>query len=100
MVKKLVPVSKLITDADVQGFYLCKEKHLRKTRTGELYLDLTLADATGEIGAKVWDQAQEFNEKFEQGDAVAVRGRVDTFQDRNQIIVGRINKATEAMYAR
>ena len=100
MVKKLVPISKLITDADVQGFYLCKEKHLRKTRTGELYLDLTLADATGEIGAKMWDQAQEFNEKFEQGDAVAVRGRVDTFQDRNQIIVRRINKATEAKYAR
>ena len=98
--KKLVPISKLKVDADIQGFYLCKEKHLRKTRSREFYLDLTLTDATGEIGAKVWDQVQEFNEKFEQGDAVAVRGRIDTFQDRNQIIVGRINKATEAKYAR
>ena len=98
--KKLVPITKLKADADIQGFYLCKEKHLRKTRAREFYLDLTLTDATGEIGAKVWDQVQEFNEKFEQGDAVAVRGRVDTFQDRNQIIVGRINKATEAKYAR
>ncbi|HIB70356.1 MAG TPA: HD domain-containing protein [Candidatus Marinimicrobia bacterium] len=98
--KKLVPITKLKADADIQGFYLCKEKHLRKTRSREFYLDLTLTDATGEIGAKVWDQVQEFNEKFEQGDAVAVRGRIDTFQDRNQIIVGRINKATEAKYAR
>lgn len=98
--KKLVPISKFKANADIQGFFLCKEKHIRTTRAGELYIDVVLADGTGEIGAKVWDRVQEYTEKFDQGDAVAVRGRVDTFQDRLQVIVGRINKATEAKYAR
>lgn len=98
--KKLLPVSKLKTDTEVQGFYLCKEKHLRRTRTGELFIDLVLTDGTGEIGAKVWDQVEELTTKFQQGDAVAVRGRVDRFQEKKQIIIGRINKATEAKYAR
>ena len=100
IVKKLVPISKLKADADIQGFYLCKEKHLRRTRAGELFIDLVLTDGTGEIGAKVWDNVDELTAKFQQGDAVAVRGRVDTFQEKKQIIVGRINRATEAKYAR
>ena len=98
--KKLITISKLKADSDVQGFYLCKEKHLRKTRSGDLFIDIILTDGTGEIGAKVWDHAQDMSEKFEQGDAVAIRGRVDTFQEKKQIIIGRINRATEARYAR
>lgn len=98
--KKLVPISKLKIDVEVQGFYLCKEKHLRRTRASELFIDLILTDGTGEISAKVWDNVEELTIKFQQGDAVAVRGRVDTFQDKKQIIIGRINKATEAKYAR
>jgi len=100
IVKKLVPISKLKSDAEVQGFYLCKEKHLRRTRAGELYIDIVLTDGTGEIGAKVWDNVEELTTRFQQGNAVAVRGRVDIFQDKKQIVIGRINKATEAKYAR
>jgi len=99
-VKKLVPISKLKSDTEVQGFYLCKEKHLRRTRTGELFIDIILTDSTGEIGAKVWDNVEELRIRFQQGDAVAVRGRVDTFQDKKQIVIVRINTATEAKYSR
>jgi DNA/RNA endonuclease YhcR with UshA esterase domain len=44
----------------------------------------------------VWDRVSEFTKKFNGGDAVAVRGRVESFQDRLQIVIGRINAATEA----
>lgn len=87
-------------NAAIQGFYLCKKKYLRTTRAGELYLDLILQDKTGEIGAKVWDRVTEYSQKFKTGDAVAVRGRVEIFQDRLQVVVGRINAATEAKYGR
>lgn len=98
--KKISSISEFKATDDVQGFYLCKKKNLRTTRAGELFLDLVLTDRTGEVAAKVWDRVKEYGEKFEAGDAVAVRGRVETFQDRLQIVVGRINKATPAKYAR
>ncbi len=98
--KKTIPISEFKESADIQGFYLCKKKNLRTTRAGELYLDLLLQDKSGEIGAKVWDRVSEFTKKFNGGDAVAVRGRVESFQDRLQIVIGRINSATEAKYGR
>jgi 3'-5' exoribonuclease len=98
--KKISTISEFKANDDIQGFYLCKEKNLRTTRAGELFLDLMLKDKTGEVGAKVWDRVKEFEAKFEAGDAVAVRGRVDMFQDRLQVVVGRINKATPEKYGR
>tara|TARA_B100000029_G_scaffold516574_1_gene631347 strand:- start:12465 stop:13424 length:960 start_codon:yes stop_codon:yes gene_type:complete len=99
-VKKLVAIANLKTDAEIQGFYLCKEKHLRRTRSGELFVDIILADSTGTVGAKVWRNVKKLSIKFEQGDAVAVRGRVEIFQEKNHVLINRINKATEARYAR
>ncbi|NOZ75944.1 MAG: HD domain-containing protein [FCB group bacterium] len=84
----------------IQGFYLCTEKHLRTSRAGEPYLDLTLRDRTGQIQAKVWDKVQELTARFESGDPVAVRGRVESFQDHLQLIVKKINRASIQTYGR
>lgn len=98
--KKIIPITDFKLNADIQGFYLCKGKHLRTTRAGELFLDLILQDKTGEIGAKIWDRVSDFADKFKTGDAVAVRGRVESYQDKLQLVIGRINKATQSRYGR
>lgn len=84
----------------IQGFYLCTEKHLRTTRTGESYIDLTLRDRTGQIQAKIWDKVDGLSSKFEAGDPVAVRGQVESFQDRLQLIIKKINRASVKTYGR
>ena len=98
--KKLVPISRLKPDTEIQGFYLCKEKHLRNTRSGELFVDVVLSDSTGSVGAKIWQNVNKLSQRFEKGHAVAVRGRVEIFQEKKQILINRINKATGARYAR
>ncbi len=98
--KSIVPISKFKAGETIQGFYLCVEKHIRHTRAGDLYLDLVLRDQTGQIHGKVWDKVSEYNEKFDSGDAVAIKGEVDLFMDRPQLTVKRINKATVQNYAR
>ncbi|MDP6340279.1 MAG: HD domain-containing protein [Candidatus Marinimicrobia bacterium] len=98
--KSIVTISKFKEGDTIQGFYLCVEKHLRHTRAGDLYLDLTLRDRTGQVQAKVWDKVTEFNEKFSSGDPVAIKGEVDLFMERPQLTVKRINKATVQNYAR
>lgn len=84
----------------IQGFFLCAEKHLRHTRGGDLYLDLILRDRTGQVQAKVWDKISHFHEKFVSGDPVAVKGEVEMFQDRPQVVIKKINRATIQSYGR
>ena len=98
--KKLRPINTFIEGDKVQGFYLCVEKHLRYTRSGDRYIDLGLRDVTGHITAKIWDNVSILNEKFDAGNAVAVSGIVETFLDRSQLIIKKINKATIQHYSR
>ena len=98
--KPIVPISKFKEGETVQGFYLCVEKHLRHSRSGDLYIDLVLRDRTGQIHAKIWNKVEDFDKKFSKGDALAVKGEVEFFLDRPQLTVKRINKATVQNYAR
>jgi len=99
-VKRLTAIEKFKEGTSIQGFYLCVEKHLRHTRSGDLYLDLELRDKTGRISAKIWDKVSDLNNLFEPGDAVAVSGDVESFMDRPQLIVRKIRRATVQNYGR
>ncbi len=98
--KPIIPIVKFEEGTTIQGFYLCVEKHLRHTRAGDLYLDLVLRDRTGQIQAKIWDKVALYHEKFSRGDPVAVKGTVESFLDRLQLVVKQINRATVQTYAR
>ena len=84
----------------IQGFYLCKEKHLRHTRNGNLYLDVMLTDPTGTIWGKMWELVDDFQNRFESGDPVAVKGKVGEFNDVLQLIVTQINFASTEKYGK
>ena len=56
------------------------------------YLALKLGDSTGEITARMWDNAEEAATGFEQGDVVAVSGRVEAYQDQAQLVLTSIVK--------
>ena len=98
--KKLSSIENFKEGDSIQGFYLCVQKHIRHTRSGDLYLDLELRDISGHISGKIWDTVSELNEKFEAGDAVVVSGDVESFMDRPQLVVRKINKATVQHYSR
>jgi len=84
----------------IQGFYLCVEKHLRHTRSGDLFLDLQLRDRTGSINGKICDYVDKLNDIFNAGVPVAVSGNVDSFKERPQLIVKKINRASVQYYGR
>ena len=77
----------------VEGFFLAKEKTVSKTKTGNPYLSLRLADRTGEIEGRVWDKASDFGSLFEKDDVIKVQGEVDEFQGVLQLRVLRLRKA-------
>ena len=98
--KKLIPINKFREGLLIQGFYLCVEKTLRYTRTGDLFIDLEIRDKTGHISGKIWDSVEPLNNQFSAGDAVAISGRIDLFLNQPQLIVNKIKKATAKNYGR
>jgi len=97
---KLIQISDFKLGRSIQGFFICKEKHLRFTRNGDLYLDLLLSDATGVIQGKMWDLVDEFQDRFNMGDPVAVKGKVGAFNELQQLTVTHINLASSHQYGK
>ena len=95
---KFTDISDFKLGRSVQGFYLCKEKHLCHTKNDNLYLDIILSDATGSIPGKMWELADNFQDRFESGDPVAVKGKVGEFNDLLQLTVTQINLASNELY--
>lgn len=98
--KPITQISSFKEGTSIQGFYLCVEKHLRHTRAGDLYLDLILRDNSGTVPAKIWDKVDEFNEKFYAGNPVAIKGNIESFKDRLQLVIKKINIASVKNYGR
>ncbi|MFC1565716.1 3'-5' exoribonuclease YhaM family protein [Candidatus Neomarinimicrobiota bacterium] len=98
--KAITQISEFKEGADIRGFFLCIEKHLRNTRNGDLYLDLVLRDKTGRITAKLWKDVSVFQDKFSAGDAVVVAGQVDFYLDKLQLNIKKITTASVQDYGR
>lgn len=82
----------------IQTVFLVKEKNAGKDRNGKAFLSLSVADATGVLNARMFEKADESSQGFESGDVVWIKGFIQLFQNRKQLIVHEIRKATEAEY--
>jgi 3'-5' exoribonuclease len=80
----------------VDGVYACSRKDRLVARSGTPYLALELRDRSGAIPARAFRDADVLAGRFERGDLVHVRGRVERFRDELQVAVDTIAKASEA----
>ncbi|MGI6201112.1 MAG: 3'-5' exoribonuclease YhaM family protein [Christensenellales bacterium] len=76
------------------GFYLLRQISIRTSANGSRFLDMTLADVTGEINAKMWDAPAELPEGMQAGDAVKIRAAVTLWQNQLQVKVEKIRPIT------
>jgi 3'-5' exoribonuclease len=76
----------------VEGAYLVKSKASGQTRQGSPFLTLTLADKTGSLEARVWDNVAEISALFKEGDIVLIAGQVNTYRNRLQIQIQNLNR--------
>jgi 3'-5' exoribonuclease len=92
-------VSGLEVGQPVEGVFAVRKKERRLSRQGDPYLALTLADASGAIGAFVFDQPDFFAAQFEAGDRVRVAGQVIQRQGRPVVRVRHIRPAGDEVGA-
>src|SRR5437763_11805208 len=88
-------IAQLEENRTVEGVYAVARKERLRTRNGSSYLALELVDASGRIGARVWNDVDLLEGRFEAGDAVRVLGRVERFRDKLQVEVRTLEPAED-----
>jgi 3'-5' exoribonuclease len=89
-------IAELVEDRTVEGVFAVAKKERRRTRAGAVYLALELADASGRVDARVWNDVDLLDQRFDEGDAVRVLGRVERFGGRLQVQVRTVEAAEDA----
>jgi len=89
-------VNELEPNKVVTANFLVHSKEIRTKRTGEIYLSLLLADRTGEIDAKMWDNVAEVLEAFDRDDFVKVKGLIQIFHNRPQLTVHKLRRMDDS----
>lgn len=89
-------LNELQPNQSVQGTFLVSYKDVRQKKSGEPYLSLTLTDRSGELDAKMWDNAAEALATFERDDFVRVKGLLQIFQNRPQLTLHKIQPVPES----
>jgi 3'-5' exoribonuclease len=89
----MTTIAELAEDRTVEGVFAVTKKERRRTRAGASYLALELADASGRVEARVWNDVDLLDQRFGEGDAVHVLGRVERFGGRLQVQVRAVEPA-------
>jgi 3'-5' exoribonuclease len=95
---RLPRICDLVTETSGWGVYLCLQKEVRAGRKSD-FLAITLADASGQIQARMFDQIDRYRQEFDAGEFVRAEARVDAFNGQPQLIlssVRRVNAAQDA----
>ena len=83
-------VSDLQPDEVATGIFLVQHKDIRQKKSGEPYLSLVLGDRTGDVEAKMFDNAAEVMDTFDRGAFVRAKGLLQVFQNRPQFTLHKL----------
>jgi 3'-5' exoribonuclease len=86
-------VATLRSEDEVDAVFACTRKERQISRAGTPYLTLELRDSTGAIRARAFRDADTLAGRFERGQLVRVRGRVQRFREELQIELRAIEPA-------
>jgi 3'-5' exoribonuclease len=81
----------------VEGTYLVKSKATGQTRQGSPFLTLTLADKTGRVEARVWDNVEGISALFKEGDIVEITGQAGTYKNQIQVQIQGLKRIDAAL---
>jgi 3'-5' exoribonuclease len=91
-------INELPQSGEVTLLAVVLEKELRPKRNGGFFLALRFADRSGELDGKVWENPEPVSQLFERDEVVKVRGTVEVYNDKPQLIVSRIRRCDSQEY--
>ena len=91
------PIPEIQQGEDLWLILLITSVRQRRTQQGRLYYDVSARNATGSILLRVWDEVAATQPQLEPG-LWAVKGKLETFQDRPQFVVAEYRSTTIEKY--
>ncbi|MBO4693114.1 MAG: HD domain-containing protein [Clostridia bacterium] len=80
----------------IEGFCIVKSVEKKTSSKGDVYLDFTLSDSSGEINAKLWRYIPSEHGEYKAQDIVKVRGTISVYNGSDQLRVERIRTVYES----
>ena len=91
-----VNISDLVPKEAVESTFLVKYIAVMESKDQKKYLNIILADGTGDIEARVWSNAESIAKDIERGSFVKVAGKANLYQGRKQFVIQKINKLADS----
>lgn len=86
-------IKDLPKDGQAALFAVATIKDAKETKTGKPYLNVTLADKTGTLDAKLWDEVDALGSLFKVNDVVKVLGDVGEYRGKPQFTIKKLRLA-------
>ncbi|MBJ7347799.1 MAG: HD domain-containing protein [Thermoleophilaceae bacterium] len=86
-------IAALQPGADIDAVFACVRKQLLTARNGSQFLQVELRDASGRITGRAFRDAPYLDGRFDQGDVVSVKARVEDFRGQLQLAIRSIERA-------
>jgi len=80
-------IDKLKAGETLDQVFLVRDKDLRTTKKGDLYIQCTLCDRTGTIPAKMWQASESIYAAIATDGFLKVKGRVQDYRGALQLII-------------
>jgi 3'-5' exoribonuclease len=96
---KKIFIRDLKEKGQVESTFLVTRKDSGMSKSGKPYLNLKFMDRTGELEARVWEDAKEISKIFNKDDVVYVKGFVIDYQGGLQINVTNIRSLSEEEFS-
>jgi len=86
------PAIRDLTDKEMiqDRSFLVKDKNYGVGKNGKPFLSLLIGDKTGQLDARIWDNVEVLNEAFQSGDLIKVKGNVQIYNNRKQLVIHRL----------
>ena len=76
----------------IEDYFLVRGIQLSVRKDGKPYLMLKIGDKTGVIDCKIWDQIDEFTDRFSVDDFVKIKGVITSYQGIKEINIKQLEK--------
>ncbi|MBU0480357.1 MAG: HD domain-containing protein [Proteobacteria bacterium] len=76
----------------VDGTYLVREMTRGETRTGNPFLSLTVMDSSGEIGGRVWENAERLAEQCPAGSFIRLKALAQSYKGTLQLRIDHLEQ--------
>jgi 3'-5' exoribonuclease len=83
-------------EQNIHTTFLVLAKEIRQKKSGDPFLSLMLADKTGELDSKMWDNAAEVMDTFDRDDFIRVKGLTQNFQNRLQLTIHKLQRIEDS----